>query len=161
MGFKPTAVSAIGSWQFREGREDVCHLTALFENRGCIAHSHANWLAPTKVRRIVIAGSRKMLVFDDTMISEKLVVYDRGIEFEGSTAGSEESVRYRTGEVYAPAIDATEPLRVECEHFLECVSSGRSPLTDAVVGLDVVRVLVAAQESMRQNGRCERVAYAS
>lgn len=160
LGVKPEAVSALGTGLLADGIEDVCHLTATYAGSRCMAHSHSSWLAPTKVRQVILAGSRKMLTFDDLETSEKIRVFDRGIDIDDARDGSEPAVSYRRGGMHAPTVDTAEPLQAECAHFLDCIHTGRTPLTDAVQGLDVVRVLVAAQDSMRRHGICVPVPYA-
>ncbi|HMC82308.1 MAG TPA: Gfo/Idh/MocA family oxidoreductase [Candidatus Polarisedimenticolia bacterium] len=152
LGLMPTAVSAIGAWHFKEGAEDIAYLTALFEGR-CIAHFHVNWLAPVKVRMTLIGGSRKMVVYDDTQASEKVKVYDKGLSVETREDIYRILVQYRSGDMQAPQLDPTEPLQIECLHFLDCIRTGRKPLSDGQLGLNVVRILQAAQRSMRNRGR--------
>ena len=152
----PVAVSATGLSHVAGATENVAFLTLFFEGRQ-IAHLHVNWLAPVKVRRTLVGGSRKMIVYDDLEHSEKVKVYDKGITLNRQTDRSEKMyevlVGYRTGDMLAPNLDPTEALRVEAAHFVDCVSHGKQPLTDGAAGLRVVQILEAATESMKQRGR--------
>jgi predicted dehydrogenase len=114
-----------------------------------------NWLAPVKVRRTLIGGSRKMIVYDDIEPSEKVKIYDRGISVSDQTTEGVYNmlVSYRTGDMWAPKLDLTEALRLEVSHFLDCVSRGARPLTDGDAGLRVVQIMEAATRSMREQGR--------
>jgi len=148
----PVAVSATGMSHVQGGTENIAYLTIFFEDK-LIAHVHANWLAPAKVRRTLIGGSRKMIVYDDLEPGEKIKVYDKGI----TVTDSEESIyqrliSYRTGDMTAPKIDGAEALRVEAAHFIRCVEQGETPLTGGEAGLQVVRILEAASRSMAKRG---------
>ena len=151
---RPTAVSAVGMSHVGSGPENIAYLTLFFSDH-LIAHVHVNWLAPVKVRRTLIGGSRKMIVYDDLEPSEKVKVYDRGVSVgEASPDGVYKLlVSYRTGDMWAPHIDGTEALQLEIAHFLECIAGRRRPITDGEAGLRVVQVMEAATQSMRQQGR--------
>ncbi len=128
-------------------------MTMFFED-SLIAHVHVNWLSPVKVRRTLLGGSRRMVMFDDLEASEKIKVYDRGISLNPSPENVYQMlIGYRTGDMYAPQLAVTEALSVEAAHFVECVSRGATPLTDGEAGLRVVRLLEAASESMADQGR--------
>jgi predicted dehydrogenase len=132
--------------------ENVAYLTLLYPHRQ-IAHIHVNWLAPVKVRRTLIGGRDKMVVYDDVEPSEKLKVYDcAALVTEGPDLEYQLRVSYRQGDVWAPHLDPTEGLQVEVRHFLDCIRTGARPQTDGWSGFRVVKVLEAAEESMRQNG---------
>jgi predicted dehydrogenase len=153
LGKRPTAVSAEGMSHVARAPENVAYLTLFFDG-DLIAHVHVNWLAPVKVRRTLIGGSRKMIVYDDLEPSEKVKIYDRGV----TVADQAESlyhvrIGYRTGDMWAPQLDGKEPLRLEAEHFIRCVEQGERPLTDARVGLRIVRILEAATRSIKERGR--------
>lgn len=153
LGRQPSAVAATGMAHVPGRPEDVAYLTCFF-NDDLIAHFHVNWLAPVKIRRTLIGGDQRMIVFDDLEPSEKVKVYDKGITLNNGPEGVYQMlVGYRTGDMWAPQINATEALRVEALHFLECVAQGKQPLTDGQVGLNVVRVLEAANQSLAQRGR--------
>ena len=152
LGLVPTGVSALGAAHFRDGGEDIAYLTALFDGR-CIAHFHVNWLAPVKVRMTLIGGSRRMIVYDDTLTSEKVKIYDKGVSVDSREDLYNILVQYRSGDMHAPKLDQTEPLQIGCLHFLDCIRTGRPPLSDGRLGREVVRVLEAAQTSLRSGGR--------
>jgi len=150
---RPHTVSAVGFVHLPGTHEDIAYLTLLFENRA-LGHIHANWLAPVKVRRTLIGGSRRMIVYDDMEVTEKVKVYDRGTALdEGPDDVYEKLVAFRTGDMLAPRLDVTEALHLVAEHFVECVTHGRRPLTDGEVGLRVVTILEAATQSMADQGR--------
>jgi len=147
------AVSATGTSHVAGSPENIAYLTLFYDN--ClIAHIHVNWLAPVKVRRTLLGGSRKMIVYDDLEPSEKVKVYDRGVTVATDTEVAYQArIGYRTGDMWAPKLDQTEALQVEVLHFLRCITRGERPVTDGVAGLRIVQVLEAATESMKQQGR--------
>lgn len=149
----PCAVSATGMAHVPGQQEDVAYLTCFFEG-SLIAHFHVNWLAPVKVRRTLIGGDRRMIVYDDLEPSEKVKVYDKGITLSNELEGMYQLlVGYRTGDMWAPQLSLIEALRVEAVHFLECIEQHREPLTDGQAGLRVVRILKGASLSLAQQGR--------
>jgi predicted dehydrogenase len=148
---KPIAVSAVGV-RHVDRVEDVAYLTVFFENN-LIAHFHVNWLAPVKVRTILIGGSKRMVMYDDLEASDKVKVYDKGIEANNREGIYETLIQYRTGDMFAPKVDQTEPLSLMCKHFVDCVTHGIRPLTDGRAGLDVVKVLEASGKSLQQGGK--------
>ena len=147
---RPAAVSAYGSSHVN-GMEDIAYVTLLFQDN-TIAHVHVNWLAPAKIRRIVVGGSRKMVVYDDMEASEKVKVYDKGVTVGAAPDPYQMRVGYRVGDMFAPNLETTEALRVECQHFIQCVTGGERPLTDGEAGLRVVELLEAAGRSLRMGG---------
>ena len=154
---KPVAVSATGIGHLAGEPENIAYLTLFFDGP-LIAHVHVNWLAPVKVRRTLIGGSRKMIVYDDLEPSEKIKVYDKGITVNGNghdqgTPNYQLLVGYRAGDMWAPHLDMTEALTVEMRHFLECIEHGRRPIADGAAGLRLVQILEAATQSLRQRGR--------
>ena len=150
---RPTAVSATGLAHVAGKPENIAYLTLFFEDR-LIAHLHVNWLAPVKVRRTLLGGSKRMIVFDDLETNEKIKVYDRGISVNPSAENIHEMlVGYRTGDMWAPKLGLTEALHVGAAHFIECVTTGKRPMTDGEAGLRVVRLLEAATTSMAERGR--------
>jgi predicted dehydrogenase len=164
IGRMPDAVSCQGQSHYGQGVEDVALLTLHFPGN-VIAFVHVSWLDPNKIRRTTIVGSRKMLVYDDTLPQEKVRVYDRGVNVHRyyDTYG-EFHFSYRYGDIQIPRIEESEPLRVECQHFVECVRDGTTPLTDGLDGLRVVSVLEAANLSLRERGQTvpvDRAALAS
>jgi predicted dehydrogenase len=154
---KPVAVSATGMGHVTGEPENIAYLTLFFESK-LIAHIHVNWLAPVKVRRTLVGGSNKMIVYDDLEPSEKIKVYDKGITLTGDAEQNGEKVfemrvGYRTGDMYAPQLDMTEALGRELKQFIDCVATNTQPLADGHAGLRVVRILEAATQSLAQRGR--------
>ncbi len=153
--FRPCAVSATGLNHVPGSTENIAYLTLFFEGNQ-IAHIHANWLAPVKLRRTLIGASRKMIVYDDLDQGEKVRVYDKGITLnqqQNSEKLYQMLVGYRTGDMLAPQIDGTEALRREIDHFLHCIRENKEPITGGIAGLRVVEILQAASQSMAQRGR--------
>ncbi len=153
--FRPCAVSATGLSHVPGGPENIAYLTLFFEGSQ-IAHIHANWLAPVKLRRTLIGASRKMIVYDDLEQSEKIKVYDKGITLNNQQNPEKLYhllVGYRTGDMLAPQIDVSEALRHEIDHFVDCIQQQREPITGGNSGLRVVEILQAASQSMAQHGR--------
>jgi predicted dehydrogenase len=149
----PRAVSATGMSHIPGEPENVAYLTLLFDGR-LITHIHVNWLAPVKVRRTLIGGSRKMIVYDDLEPSEKVKIYDKGITINNSAESVYQMlVGYRTGDMWAPQLDITEALRAEVLHFVHCIEKGECPITDGKAGLRVVQILEAATQSMANQGQ--------
>jgi len=151
LGQSPSDVSARGQSYLQEGIEDVVFLTLNFGGKA-MAHVHVSWLDPHKTRRITIVGSQRMAVFDDLEANEKLKIYDKGAEVNTDYDTFAEYVGLRFGDITVPYIRVGEPLRVECEHFLDCVRERKTPLSDGQDGLRVVRVLEAANRSLEGNG---------
>ena len=150
---KPILVSASGSAHIKGAPEDVAYLTLHFDSN-IIAHVHINWLAPVKIRRTLIGGSRKMIVYDDLEPSEKIKIYDKGITLKDNVEDIYKlMVGYRTGDMIAPQIDGTEALRTEANHFLKCIEEGKRPLTDGQAGFQVVKILEAATLSIKEKGK--------
>ena len=150
---QPAAVSATGLAHVPNEPENIAYMTMFFDGT-LIAHIHVNWLAPVKVRRTLIGGSRRMVVFDDLETSEKVKVYDKGISVNPSAENVYQMlVGYRTGDMWAPKLDVAEALTIEAAHFVDCVTRGTRPLTDGEAGLRVVRLLEAATTSMAERGR--------
>lgn len=151
---EPIAVSANGISHVPGSPENTAYLT-LFYDCNTISHINVNWLAPVKVRRTLIGGSRKMIVFDDLEPSEKVKIYDRGITVTPNNRESiyEMLISHRIGDMYAPRLDTREALAVEMEHLVHCVNTGATPITDGKLGLRVVRQLEAATRSMHERGR--------
>ncbi|MCZ6784088.1 MAG: Gfo/Idh/MocA family oxidoreductase [Proteobacteria bacterium] len=147
----PRWVSAIGTRHYGQF-EDQAYVTVGYDG-SFIGHLHVNWLAPVKVRSTLIGGSRRMIVYDDLEPSEKVRVYDKGVTLAGDAGSREQAlVDYRVGDMYAPHIDKTEPLQKVCESFRDAIVRGVPCPTDGAAGLSVVRMLEAAQESIRKNG---------
>ena len=148
---KPQYVSAVGTDHTGRGLVDVAYLTLHFANN-FIAHFHVNWLSPVKLRHNLIGGSRRMLVYDDMEPSEKVRVYDRGIQVRSQEGIYKALVDYRMGDVWSPKVDVREALSIECEHFVNCIRTGTNPNSDGESGLQVVKILEAATDSVTNGG---------
>ena len=155
---RPMAVSAIGADPLGTGMACIGYLTLYLEGGG-LAHSHVNWLSPTKVRTVTIGGSERMVVWDDLKLTQRLSLYDKGVDVMDSDASSvssevrrERKVSYRYGDLSAPALSVTEALSSVIAEFVESIREGRAPLTDGHAGLRVLRILEAASASLRRNG---------
>ena len=150
---RPVAVSATGLAHITGKPHNIAYMSMFFDTN-LIAHVHANWLSPVKVRRTLLGGSRRMVVFDDLEASEKVKVYDRGISLNSSPENLYQMlVAYRTGDMWAPQLQVAEALSVEAAHFVDCITRNTRPTTDGEAGLRVVRLLEAATESMLDRGR--------
>ncbi len=149
----PKAVSATGISHVQGQPENVAYITLFFADSQ-IAHLHVNWLAPVKVRRTLIGGSEKMIVYDDLEPSEKIKIYDKGITVSHSAETVYELlVSYRSGDMWAPKLDNIEALRAEAIHFTECIEKNTEPETSGEAGLRIVRMLEAAEKSLRGRGQ--------
>jgi predicted dehydrogenase len=148
---KPDYVSAVGADHTGRGMVDVAYLTLHFADN-FIAHFHVNWLSPVKVRHNLIGGSRRMVVYDDMEPSEKVRVYDRGIQVTSQDGVYKALVDYRMGDMWAPKLELREALSAECEHFADCVRSKKTPRSDGESGLAVVKILEAASKSIANDG---------
>jgi predicted dehydrogenase len=143
----PAAVSAVGRSCINNGIPDVAFLNLRYAS-GVVAELQVSWLSPVKLRRTMVVGSRKMLIYDDTENVEKVKVFDHGVDFREPETFGEFQLSYRTGDIVSPKIESTEPLFLEASHFIECVQTGARPITDAVAGRAVVSVLEAAERSV-------------
>jgi predicted dehydrogenase len=153
MGEVPVSVNSQGKAHFNHDIEDVATTTLNFKN-GLIAFIHNSWLDPNKIRRTTIVGSRKMLVYDDIEPQEKIKIFDKGVEvppYYDTFADFQYSYRY--GDIHSPRIEDYEPLKKVCDHFIECIKKGRTPLSDGYSGLRVVSILEAANKSLKLNGK--------
>jgi len=148
---RPESVSATGADHTGSGFADVAYMTVHYDSN-FIAHFHVNWLSPLKVRRNLIGGSRRMLVYDDMEPSEKVRVYDRGIQVTSQEGIYKALVDYRMGDMWSPKLELREALSVECEHFIDCVRFNKMPQSNGESGLAVVRILEAASRSMANEG---------
>lgn len=147
---EPDAVSARGECYLQKGVEDVVFVNLHFKD-GRMGQLQLSWLDPHKVRKLTIVGSEKMAVFDDTESAEKIRIYDKAAERE-SYESYGEAITLRFGDVVIPHIHMEEPLKLECQHFIDCVQNNTTPRSDGSDGLRVVRVLEAAQRSLEQDG---------
>jgi len=148
----PDAISALGTEHFGRGLEDVAYVAAHFDN-GFIAHFHCNWLSPVKVRRTLISGAKKMLVWDDLSSDEKVKIYDKGVNIKNTVGIHELLVSYRSGDVHIPKVDTTEALKLEVDYFVDCLEYDQKPFNDGEAGLRVVRMLEAANTSLKNDSK--------
>lgn len=147
---EPVEVSARGESYLREGVEDVVFVSIKFKSK-VGAHMQLSWLDPHKVRKMTVVGSKKMIVFDDMESSEKVRLYDKGAYFpDYDTFGEYISLRF--GDIYIPKVDGGEPLRTECQHFVDCVENRTTPISDGLDGLKVLQILDAAERSIKNGG---------
>lgn len=151
IGKKPISVMATGSAPLKYGDkeiESIAYLTVTFEDNS-IAHFHANWLSPVKIRQIMIGGSKKMLVFNDMEQMEKIRIYDTGVEIEEGEDIYDTLIQYRTGDMYSPVLKNFEALEMECKHFYQCIKDNKQTDTNGRSGLYVVQILEAANKSLK------------
>jgi predicted dehydrogenase len=167
LGMMPSQVNARGFPYIQKSVEDVVFMTLFFPN-GASASVHISWLNPRKVRTMTVVGSKKMAIYDDVSADAKIQIYDKGVTKQPGLASlgdfdtfGEFQLLLRAGDVLIPKIDFVEPLRVECQHFVDCITNGSRPMTDGWDGLHVVQVLEAAQRSMENEGRPEVIDAAS
>jgi len=152
---QPLGLSALGSCHIEPGIENIAYMVMKFPD-DFIAHFHFNWLAPVKIRRTLIAGARKMILYDDIEPTEKVRVYDKGVTTNRNAdreANYQTLISYRTGDVWAPKLDATEALHYVVAEFIDAIRGRHQPLTDGEAGLRVVRLLEAAQTSIKCGGQ--------
>jgi predicted dehydrogenase len=154
LGEVPTQVSARGRSYPGESLEDVAFVTLEFPS-GILAQVQISWLAPSKLRRTSIVGRQRMVVYDDLEPVEKIKIYDRGVDRQPASFG-EFQLTYRSGDILSPRLDTTEPLYLECAHWLHCIRTGEEPDTSARSAVEVVRVIQAAERSIRQGGAPQR-----
>ena len=152
---KPLRVMASGSapvgwngWR----QESIAYVTVDLED-SAIAHFHLNWLSPVKLRRTLIGGSRKMVVYDHLDTENQIKIFDKGVELHEDQDRYKVLVQYRTGDLLVPKVDQTEALEVACKHFIHCIQTGEKPITDGYAGLSVVGLLEAAERSMKNEGK--------
>ena len=149
----PVSISATGMKHLGCPFENIAYVSVQFDNT-LIAHFHLNWLSPVKVRRTLVGGSQKMIVYDDMENSEKVRVYDKGISMNHDPEHRERLLTgYRNGDMLAPNLDTGEALRSMAREFVQCAMEKRAPVSDGYFGYRVVRLLEAAQRSMQLNGR--------
>jgi predicted dehydrogenase len=147
---KPEAIVATGQCHLN-GFEDVAFITVYFPN-GIIAHINVNWLSPVKVRTTLIGGEKKMLVWNDLEADEKVKIYDKGVEVTNQEGMYNLLVNYRSGDMWAPQLEQVEALRLELGYFVDCIVKDQTPFNDGAAGLRVVKMLEAANQSLRQRG---------
>ncbi len=148
---KPAALTANGIAHVNN-MEDMAYVTIYFQSN-LIAHFNVNWLSPVKVRTTLIGGEKKMLVWNDVNPDEKIKIYDKGVNVENRETLYNLLVSYRSGDMWAPKVDPTEALKLECRHFVECIEQNKTPINDGEAGLRVVRLLEACNESLKDRGK--------
>lgn len=149
---QPVTVSACGQAYLQPGVEDVVFANLKFAD-GRMANIHVSWLDPHKIRKVTLVGSQKMVVFDDMEASEKIRVHDKGADVQRSVETYAEAISLRTGDILIPRIRSDEPLRVECQHFIDCVANDTQPRSNGEDGLRVVKVLEAGSRSLQLGGQ--------
>ena len=153
MPFKKLAVSATGCHYYGNGLVPKSLLTIYMEG-DVVGHINVSWVSPVKIRQTLIGGTSRMILYDDTQPSEKIKVYDKGVDLD--VASKDEvyhlKVQYRVGDMYAPKLDDHEALSLEARHFADCIQNGCEPLIGGRAGLEVVKVLVASEQSLKQRG---------
>jgi predicted dehydrogenase len=148
---KVAGISANGIANYYN-HENVAHLSVYFHDN-CFAHFHVNWTSPVKIRRMLIGGKKKMLLFDDMEYSEKIKVFDSGVEIENQESIYSALVQYRIGDMYSPKINQTEALSLAVREFIDAIQQKRKPLTSGVEGLKVVKMLEASEQSIKNQGK--------
>jgi predicted dehydrogenase len=148
---KPEAVVATGE-RHLNGVADIAFMTIYYPNN-MIGHINVNWLSPVKVRTTLIGGEKKMLVWNDLEADEKLKIYDKGVQMKGGEAVYQALVSYRTGDMWAPRVEQVEALKLEASYFVDCILNDKKPFNDGAAGLHVVRMLEAADQSLKQKGK--------
>jgi len=144
------AISATGQAHLNS-HEDIAFITAYFPEK-MIAHVNVNWISPVKVRTTLIGGEKKMLVWNDLEVDEKLKIYDKGVDIKSQEGVYHLLVSYRSGDMWAPRVEQVEALRLELEYFVECIKKSERPFNDGCAGLKVVRMLEAASKSLSKRG---------
>lgn len=151
IGDTPIEVSATGENYLQNGIDDVVFLNIRFKNRK-MTNIHLSWLDPHKIRKITVVGSRKMVVFDDMDVTEKLKIFDKGVNINTEYKNYEDFLTLRFGDILIPRINLSEPLKLECNQFLKCIEDGKEPISNGASGLQVVKILEAAQKSLEKGG---------
>ena len=149
---KIIGVTACGISNYYE-LENLAQVSLHFEDNSCFAHFHVNWTSPVKIRRIIIAGKKKMLVFDDMENSEKIKIYNCGVDIKSTESLHNALVQYRTGDMYSPRVEQTEALAGAAREFINSINENRIPLTNAEDGLEVVKILEASEKSIKNRGK--------
>jgi predicted dehydrogenase len=148
---KPEAVVATGECHLNSVA-DIAFMTLYYPNN-IIGHINVNWLSPVKVRMTLIGGEKKMLVWNDLEADEKLKVYDKGVQMTAADGVYQLLVSYRSGDMWAPRVEQVEALKVEAAYFVDCILNNKTPFNDGLAGLRIVRILEAADESLKQKGK--------
>lgn len=147
----PIRISSTGAAFLNPKVEDVVFSTMEFSS-GKVAHMHVSWLDPHKIRKTTVVGSKKMAVFDDAAPTENLRIYDKGVDYKPGMTDYNQSLTLRIGDIHIPKIPSGEPLKIECNHFVECIKKRLKPISDGINGLNVVKILEAGSLSLHNNG---------
>ena len=153
---KTEAIIASGKPHFGNELEDVAYITVYFTNN-MIAHFNVNWLSPVKIRTTLIGGEKRMLVWNDLDVDEKIRVYDKGVNVENKEGIYKLLVSYRSGDMWSPRLEQTEALKVEAEYFVDCILNNKIPFNDGHAGLRVVKMLEASNQSLKNEGKMIRL----
>tara|TARA_Y100000294_G_scaffold39031_1_gene35191 strand:- start:637 stop:1653 length:1017 start_codon:yes stop_codon:yes gene_type:complete len=155
----PVSINANGSANYKKKIEDVAFVAIRYPN-DVIAHLHLSWLDPCKIRKLTIVGDKKMAVYDDLNAEEPIKIYDKGVEKQPyyDTFG-EFKLLYKFGNTYSPKIENSEPLKIECSHFIDCIKNGKEPKSNGYSGYKVVQVLEAAQISISNDGKAVSISH--
>jgi predicted dehydrogenase len=153
---KPKAITATGIANFN-GMENLAHICVYFENN-CFAHFHVNWTSPVKIRRMIVGGDRKMVVYDDMENMEKIKVYDSGVDIKSTEKIHEALVQYRIGDMYSPKVNQVEALALAARECIDAIKENRQPKTNGYDGLEVVKILEASDRSIRNMGQLVELA---
>jgi predicted dehydrogenase len=151
LGKKAKAISSTGIANFN-GKENIAHISIYFEDN-CFAHFHVNWISPVKIRRMIVGGTKKMLVYDDMENFEKIKVYDSGVDIKSTEGIHEALVQYRIGDMFSPKINQTEALALGARECIDAIKQNRQPLTSGYDGLEVVKLLEASDKSLKSMGQ--------
>lgn len=152
MGERPLTVNCTGSAHITPGVEDVTAMFLQFKNN-CSAIVHSSWLDPRKIREMTIVGSKRMIVYDDISAQEKIKIFDTRVDRPPHyDTLAEFHYAYHYGDIYSPYVKQEEPLKTECQHFLDCIKEGKVPLTNGAKGMEVVKILEASSESLEKGG---------
>lgn len=152
---KPINVSAMGSSHVLNKKEEMAHINLKHEG-GQMSHIHVSWLSPVKIRKILVGGDKKMVLYDDVEPVEKIKIYDKGIDVKPEQVTAFLPL-YRGGDILIPKIDQSEALKKMAEHFVDCIKFGKKPLTDGWAGLRVIKILEAIQKSLDSNGQLTEI----
>jgi predicted dehydrogenase len=158
LGKTPVSLTAIGANHigYPETHENIAYVAVNFDNH-VLAHFHLNWLTPVKIRRTLVGGSKKMVIYDHLDPDNQVKVFDKGVDIENREDIHKTLIQYRTGDMYAPKIAQTEPLEEMARHFLDCIKTGKQPLTDGEAGLRVVKLLTACDRSMKNGSEAVKI----
>jgi len=149
---KPCGVTATGISHINNDIENIAYLT-IYYNSGFIAHANVSWISPVKIRKILIGGEQKMIVYDDIEPTEKIKIYDSGYKMISYEEQNRYKMDYRTGDILIPKLETTEALKGMAEDFINAVVNNIIPISNAELGLNVVKILHASEESIKNNGR--------